>query len=257
MPQEKRRVVVTGLGAFTPVGKNAETTYGTLLRGENGIHPITSFDTSGFASTIAAEIDFDPLDHFDRREVRHLDRMALVGIIACKESFEHAGLAGEPENVRQRIAVIMGVGGVGFHSIEHEIAVLNAKGEHGVSPFALLKFQPESFTGEFCRRFGLRGLNCTVNSACSSGLDALVSAYEKILLGKADIVITGGAGAEVTPLGLSTFGRMRALSTNNDDPSHASRPFSKERDGFVLGEGEVAMIALAECQGLYWFCTRI
>lgn len=238
----RRKVVVTGIGAFTPLGENAAETHEALLAGVSGIRRITSFDTAQFATKIAAEIDFDPHDHFNRREARHLDRLAQLGIIAAREALAGAGISSLEDEMRRRVSVRIGVGAVGFHTIEREIITLHARGPARVHPYAILMFQPDAVSGEICRRINAEGPNYTINSACASGSDAMVSACDDIFLHRADIVVTGGAGAEITPFGLSTFGQMEALSTRNDDPSRASCPFSSERDGFVLGEGAVMFV---------------
>lgn len=238
----RRKVVVTGIGALTPLGKNVMETHEALVAGRSGIRPITSFDTAEFKTKIAAEIGFNPDDYFDRREARHLDRLAQLGIIAAKEALFGAGISTLEGEIRRRVSVKIGVGAVGFHTAEREIGVLHARGPGRVHPYAILMFQPDAVSGEVCRRVGAEGPNYTVNSACASGSDAMASACDDIFLHRADIVVTGGAGAEVTSFGLSTFGQMGALSTRNDDPQGASRPFSEGRDGFLLGEGAVMFV---------------
>lgn len=236
------RVVFTGIGAITPLGRNAVTTNKALCEGKSGVRLITSFDTAEFRTKIAAEVDFDPLDHFDKRDARHIDRLAQFGIVAGLEAAEQARLSFVPKHVRVRMCPLVGAGVVGFHTAEREIVALNAKGPHGVNPFAIIMFQPDAIVGWLARLLDMHGPSYTVNSACASGHDAVVLAYEKILADRGDIFVTGGTGAEVTPFGVATFGRAGALSTRNDDPEGASRPFSQGRDGFVLGEGAVILV---------------
>lgn len=238
----RRKVVVTGIGALTPLGKNVTETQEALVAGRSGIRPIQSFDAASFKTKIAAEIDFDPGDHFDRREARHLDRLAQLGVIAAREALTEAGIGTLEGDLRRRVAVKIGVGAVGFHTTEREIRVLHTRGPERVHPHAILMLEPDSVSGEICRSIGAEGPNYTINSACASGSDAIVNACDDIFSRRADIVVTGGAGAEVTPFGLATFGQMGALSTRNDDPSRASQPFSEGRDGFVLGEGAIIFI---------------
>ncbi len=238
-----RRVVITGLGALTPVGNSAPDTWKALVAGKNGIDLITSFDASLFKTHFAGEVkDFDPTTVIDRKEARKMDRYAQFSVCAADEALKDSGLDLEQED-RSRVGVIWGSGMGGLQSTEEEIIDF-AKGD-GVprfNPFMIPKAIPSIAAGHISIRFGLGGPSFSVSTACSSSSHAVASAFDQIRLGHADVLLTGGADADVTYTGIGGFNSLHALSTRNDSPKTASRPFSKSRDGFVLGEGAACLI---------------
>lgn len=238
-----RRVVITGLGALTPVGNSAPDTWKALVAGKNGIDLITSFDASLFKTHFAGEVkDFDPTIVIDRKEARKMDRYAQFSVCVADEALKDSGLDLEQED-RSRVGVIWGSGMGGLLSTEEEIIDF-AKGD-GVprfNPFMIPKAIPSIAAGHISIRFGLGGPSFSVSTACSSSSHAVASAFDQIRLGHADVLLTGGADADVTYTGIGGFNSLHALSTRNDSPKTASRPFSKSRDGFVLGEGAACLI---------------
>ena len=238
-----KRVVITGLGALTPVGKSAPETWRALVNGENGIAPITAFDASQYKTQFAGEVKgFDPTTVIDKKEARKMDRFTQFSVCVADEALRDSGLDLEKED-RTRVGVIWGSGMGGLLTIEEQIIDF-AKGD-GVprfNPFMIPKAIPSIAAGQISIRFGLGGLSFSVSTACSSSSHAVASAFDQLRLGHADILLTGGADADVTYSGVGGFSSMHALSTNNEHPDTASRPFSKSRDGFVLGEGAACLI---------------
>ena len=238
-----KRVVITGLGALTPVGNSAPETWRALVNGENGIAPITAFDASQYKTQFAGEVKgFDPTTVIDKKEVRRMDRYAQFSVCVADEALRDSGLDLEQED-RSRVGVIWGSGMGGLLTTEEQIIDF-AKGD-GVprfNPFMIPKAIPSIAAGHISIRFGLGGLSFSVSTACSSSSHAVASAFDQIRLGHADVLLTGGADADVTYSGIGGFSSMHALSTNNEHPETASRPFSKSRDGFVLGEGAACLI---------------
>ena len=238
-----KRVVITGLGALTPVGKSAPETWRALVNGENGIAPITAFDASQYKTQFAGEVKgFDPTTVIDKKEARKMDRFTQFSVCVADEALRDSGLELEKED-RTRVGVIWGSGMGGLLTIEEQIIDF-AKGD-GVprfNPFMIPKAIPSIAAGQISIRFGLGGLSFSVSTACSSSSHAVASAFDQLRLGHADILLTGGADADVTYSGVGGFSSMHALSTNNEHPDTASRPFSKSRDGFVLGEGAACLI---------------
>lgn len=238
-----KRVVITGLGALTPVGKSAPETWRALVNGENGIAPITAFDASQYKTQFAGEVKgFDPMTVIDKKEARKMDRFTQFSVCVADEALRDSGLDLEKED-RTRVGVIWGSGMGGLLTIEEQIIDF-AKGD-GVprfNPFMIPKAIPSIAAGQISIRFGLGGLSFSVSTACSSSSHAVASAFDQLRLGHADILLTGGADADVTYSGVGGFSSMHALSTNNEHPETASRPFSKSRDGFVLGEGAACLI---------------
>lgn len=238
-----KRVVITGLGALTPVGNSAPETWRALVNGENGIAPITAFDASQYKTQFAGEVKgFDPTTVIDKKEVRRMDRYAQFSVCVADEALRDSGLDLEKED-RSRVGVIWGSGMGGLLTTEEQIIDF-AKGD-GVprfNPFMIPKAIPSIAAGHISIRFGLGGLSFSVSTACSSSSHAVASAFDQIRLGHADVLLTGGADADVTYSGIGGFSSMHALSTNNEHPETASRPFSKSRDGFVLGEGAACLI---------------
>ena len=240
---ELKRVVITGLGAVTPVGNSAPETWQALISGANGIAPITAFDATKFKTHFAGEVkNFDPSAVIDRKEARKMDRYSQFSVFVADEALKDSGLDLEKED-RSRVGVIWGSGMGGLQSTESEIIDF-AKGD-GVphfNPFMIPKAIPSIAAGLISIRFGLGGPSYSVSTACSSSSHAVGSAFDQIRLGHADVLLTGGADAAVTYTGIGGFNSLHALSTRNDSPTTASRPFSKSRDGFVLGEGAACLI---------------
>ena len=238
-----RRVVITGLGALTPVGNSAPETWAALIAGKNGIEPITAFDATLFKTHFAGEVkNFNPELVIDRKEVRKMDRYSQFSVCVADEALKDSGLDLEKED-RSRVGVIWGSGMGGLQSTESEIIDF-AKGD-GVprfNPFMIPKAIPSIAAGHISIRFGLGGPSFSVSTACSSSSHAVGTAFDQIRLGHADVFLTGGADADVTYTGIGGFNSLHALSTRNDSPQTASRPFSKSRDGFVLGEGAACLI---------------
>jgi len=240
---ELKRVVVTGLGAITPIGKNVSDYWNSLLQGKNGAAPITHFDTSKHKTKFACEIkDYDAREYFDRKEVRKMDAYAQYGIIAAKEAVKDAGI--DADNIdKNRVGVIWasGIGGLGtFHD---EIAAFAlGDGTPRINPFFIPKMIADIAAGHISIKHGFRGPNFATVSACASAANALSDSYNYIRLGKANAFVTGGSEAAVTAVGVGGFNSLHAISTRNDDPKTASRPFDKDRDGFVMGEGGGGLI---------------
>ncbi len=240
----KRRVVITGLGALAPNGNSVVNFWSGLLAGKSGIQRVSYFDAEDFSVKIAGELsDFNAEDYFDRKELRKLDPFSIYGLVTAAEAIAHSGLDVNTID-RDRAGVIIGSGVGGIQTLEDQHMVMQNKGPRRVSPFFVPKMIANIAAGQIAIKFGLRGPNFTVVSACSSGSDAIGQAFRKIQYDETDVMITGGTEASVTPLTIAGFGNMKALSSShNDEPKKASRPFDKDRDGFVLGEG-AGMIVL-------------
>ncbi|MFA0963263.1 beta-ketoacyl-ACP synthase II [Roseivirga sp. BDSF3-8] len=238
-----RRVVVTGLGALTPIGNNVEEYWNGLSNGVSGAAPITRFDAEKFRTRFACEVkDFDPNNYFDRKEARKLDPYAQYGLVAVEEAMKDSGLDAEKINL-DRAGVIWGSGIGGLQTFQDEVvAFANGDGTPRFNPFFIPKMIVDIIAGHISIKYGFRGPNYTTVSACASSTNALNDAFTYIRLGKADIMISGGSEAAVTAAGIGGFNAMKALSERNDSPETASRPFDKDRDGFVLGEGAGALI---------------
>jgi 3-oxoacyl-[acyl-carrier-protein] synthase II len=231
------RVVVTGIGAVTPVGLDAQSTWQNLIAGKSGIAPITLFDATDQEVRIAAEVkDFDPAVAMDRKEARRNDRFVQFAMAAAREALANARLEINQDN-RDEIGVIIGSGIGGIGTLSEQIDVLREKGARRVSPFLVPMMIADMASGQVSIALGARGPNVCTVSACASGADAIGYAFDLIRRGEAVAMVTGGAEAAITPIGVAGFASARALSTRNDDPSQASRPFDADRDGFVLGEG--------------------
>jgi 3-oxoacyl-[acyl-carrier-protein] synthase II len=241
-----RRVVVTGLGAVTPLGSDADSTFEALIAGRSGIGPITLFDPSGQDVCIAAEVkDFDPGTAMDRKDIRHADRFVQFAIVAGVQAVASAHLTIDEAN-RDRIGVLIGSGIGGLGTMSEQYDVFRDRGPKRVSPFFVPMMLPDMASGRVSIALGARGPNPCIISACSSGADSIGYAAEVIRRGDADVMIAGGAEAPVTPIGIAAFASERALSTRNDDPAGASRPFDAGRDGFVLGEGAAVLVLESE-----------
>ena len=238
-----KRVVVTGLGAVTPLGSTIPEIWEALINGVSGTSRITHFDTEKFKTKIAAEAkDFDPKEYFDRKELRKHDRYAQFGLVAADKAIEEAGL--DDENLdKDRIGVIWASGIGGISTFQKEMFDFSkGDGTPRFNPFFIPKMIADIAAGHISIRHGYRGPNYATVSACASSANALVDAYNLIRLGKADAFVTGGSEAAITEGGVGGFNALTAISTRNDDPKTASRPFDKDRDGFVLGEGGCALI---------------
>jgi 3-oxoacyl-[acyl-carrier-protein] synthase II len=240
---EPRRVVVTGLGALTPIGNTLSTYWEGLLSGTSGAAPITYFDPTLFKTQFACELKgFDPLDHFDRKEARKYDRFAQYALVSVAEALEDAKLPIETID-KDRVGVIWGAGIGGLETFQNEVLNFAASNENPrFNPFFIPKMIADIAPGLISIKYGFRGPNFATVSACASASNAMIDALNYIRLGYADVMVTGGSEAGVTKAGIGGFNAMHALSKRNDDPKTASRPFDKERDGFVLGEGAGALI---------------
>ena len=242
---ELKRVVVTGLGALTPVGNNVAETWENLVNGVSGAGPITYFDASKFKTQFACEVKgFNPNEHFDRKEARKMDLYTQYAIVAAKEAIEDAAMDLDKED-KTKIGVIYGVGIGGIRTFEEEmIAYAGVKDTIGpkFNPFFIPKMIADIASGHISIMYGFHGPNFTTTSACASSSNAIADAFNYIRLGKANVILAGGAEAAISPGGVGGFNAMHALSTRNDDPTRASRPFSKSRDGFIMAEGAGCLI---------------
>ena len=242
----RRRVVVTGLGCISPVGNTVDQAWANLIAGQSGIDLITKFDASAFACKIAGEVKgFDLESYIGAKEARTMDTFIHYGIAAAVQAVQDAGLpTGEAlsEEEACRIACIIGSGIGGLPMIEETHTELTNRGPRRISPFFVPASIINMISGHVSMRFGFKGPNLAVVTACTTGLHCIGEAARKIEYGDADVVIAGGAESTVSPLGIGGFAAMRALSTRNDDPKTASRPWDKDRDGFVLGEGAGVMV---------------
>ena len=238
-----RRVVVTGMGALTPIGNDVDSYWNGLITGTSGCADITHFDASEFKTKFACELkNFDPADHFERKEYRRYDRFSQYGIVAATEAIKDSKLIESSPNF-DRIGVIWGAGIGGLETFQNE--VLNYSEGNGTprfNPFMIPKMIPDIAHGLIAMKYGFQGSNCATVSACASSSNALIDALTYIRIGRADVIVAGGSEAPVTIAGVGGFNAMHALSTRNDDPSSASRPFDRDRDGFVLGEGAGSLI---------------
>lgn len=234
---EKKRVVVTGMGVISPVGTGLNKFWDSLVKGKSGIDKITRFDTSDLPSRIAGEVrDFNPEAYIEKKELKRLDRFTQFAISATKMALEDADLDLSTVD-KTRIGVILGSGIGGNATWEEQHSILLSKGPKRVSPFFIPMMIVNMASGQVSMAFGLKGPNFTVVTACASGTNAIGEAFRTLQRGDADIIISGGTEAPITMLSLAGFSSMKALSSRNDEPSLASRPFDRERDGFVMGEG--------------------
>ena len=241
---ELKRVVVTGLGAVTPLGNNTEDTWNNLVAGVSGAAPITLFDASQFKTQFACEVKgFNPNDYIDRKEARKMDRYAQLALAAAVQAVDDCKMDLEAVD-KDRIGVVFGVGIGGIKTFEDEVGYYAQHKENGpkFNPFFIPKMISDIAAGQISIRFGFHGPNYATTSACASSTNALADAFNLIRLGKADAIVAGGAEAAICACGVGGFNAMHALSTRNDDPEHASRPFSASRDGFIMGEGAGCLI---------------
>ena len=242
----RRRVVVTGLGCVSPVGNTVQAAWDSLLAGRSGIARIEAFDPTAFACQIAGEVkNFDLEPYINAKEARSMDRFIHLGIAAAQQAIEDAGLPSREElddELATRIGVIIGSGIGGLPLIEETHSELTNRGPRRISPFFVPASIINMISGHVSMRHGFKGPNLAIVTACTTGLHSIGEAARKIEYGDADIIVAGGSESTVSPLGIGGFAAMRALSTRNDDPTAASRPWDKDRDGFVLGEGAGVMV---------------
>ncbi|MBO8476245.1 MAG: beta-ketoacyl-ACP synthase II [Bacteroidetes bacterium] len=242
---ELKRVVITGLGAITPLGNDVATTWTNALKGVSGAGPITHFDASLFKTQFACEVKgYNSADYFDRKELRKYDLYAQYGVVAAKEAIKDSGLEEYAGLDRDNVGVIIAAGIGGLHTFEEEAGYYAMHQDQGpkYNPFFIPKMIADMAAGHVSMIYGYRGPNYATVSACASSTNALIDAFNYIRLGKAVAIVTGGAEAAIYPAGVGGFNSMHALSTRNDDPQHASRPFSGSRDGFVIGEGSACLV---------------
>ena len=241
---ELKRVVVTGLGAVTPVGNNPEETWKNMVAGVSGAAPITQFDTTNFKTQFACEVkSLNVNDFIDRKEARKMDRYTQLAMIAAMQGVKDSGIDLETED-KNRIGVVYGVGIGGIRTFEEEIKYYGQHEADGpkFNPFFIPKMIADIAAGQISIHYGFHGPNYTTTSACASSSNAVADAFNLIRLGKANIIVSGGAESAICGCGVGGFNAMHALSTRNDDPEHASRPFSASRDGFIMGEGAGCLI---------------
>ena len=241
---ELKRVVVTGLGALTPVGNNKEEYWRALQEGKSGAAPITRFDASKFKTQFACEVKgFDPQAHFDRKEARKMDLFSQFALVTAHQAYQDAGLEGFSELNQDRVGVVWGSGIGGLQTFQQEcFEFAKGDGTPRFNPFFIPKMIADIASGHISMRYGFRGPNYTTVSACASSTNAIIDSFNLIRMGKADVMVSGGSEAAVNEAGIGGFNAMHALSTNNENYATASRPFDKTRDGFVLGEGSAALI---------------
>ncbi|WP_430899990.1 MULTISPECIES: beta-ketoacyl-ACP synthase II [unclassified Paraflavitalea] len=235
---QTKRVVVTGIGALTPIGNNLNDYWTNLKAGVSGANPITLFDASKFKTKFACELkNFDPLQFMDRKEARKVDRFTQIALVCADEAVADAKLSGEDIN-KDRVGVVFASGIGGLITFQEEVTnFAKGDGTPRFNPFFIPKMILDIAAGHISMRHGFRGPNFAVVSACASSTNAMMEAFNLIRLGKADVIVTGGAESVVSEAGVGGFNAMKALSERNDDPSSASRPYDKDRDGFVMGEG--------------------
>lgn len=241
---ELKRVVVTGLGAVTPLGNTPEETWENMVKGVSGAAPITLFDATNFKSQFACEVkNWNPNEWIDRKDARKMDRYAQLAMASAVQGVKDSGLDLDQVD-KNRVGVIYGVGIGGIKTFEEEASYYALNKEKGprFSPFFIPKMIADIAAGQISIHFGFHGPNFTTTSACASSTNALADAFNLLRLGKADVIVAGGAEAAICECGVGGFNAMKALSTRNDDPTHASRPFSASRDGFVMGEGAGCLI---------------
>ncbi len=231
------RVVITGMGVVSPIGIGIETFEEALFEGKNGVARITLFDASSYRSQIAGEVrNFNPRDYLPLKQIRRMDRFTQMGMVAAEEAIKQAGISPNEEDPGE-IGILVGSGVGGLYTIGREQTVLLEKGPRRVSPFLVPMLITDITSAQIAIKYGFSGPNFSISTACASGNHSIGEAFKIIQRGDAEVMVAGGAEAAITPLGLAGFCSMRALSTRNDEPAKASRPFDKQRDGFAIGEG--------------------
>ncbi|MCM3273105.1 beta-ketoacyl-ACP synthase II [Paenibacillus elgii] len=239
----KQRVVITGLGVMSALGRDLETFWGNLLSGKSGVSAIESFDVSEYPTRIAAEIkDFNPEDYMDKKEARRMDRFVQFAVAATMTALKDAGLNVKEDTDPERVGVYVGSGIGGLSTWEEQHKILLEKGPKRVSPFFIPMMIANMASGQISMITGAKGPNSTAVTACATGTHSIGDAFKTILHGDADVMICGGAEATISPTGVAGFCALRAMSTRNDEPEKASRPFDTDRDGFVMGEGAGILI---------------
>ncbi len=242
MIDNHNRVVITGMGALSPLGLNTSATWEALIAGESGIDYITLFDAESFETRIAGEVKgFEPANYISRKEARHMDRFAQLAVVASLEALEQSGIQVNSAN-EDSIGIVVGSGIGGLTTLFEQIRVLLDKGPDRVSPFLIPMMISDIAAAQVSIVLGVKGPNLCTTSACSSGSDAIGSAYEIIKRGDAQVMLAGGGESIINPIGIASFNALKAISTRNDEPQLASRPFDAERDGFVIGEGATVLI---------------
>ncbi|RIK45814.1 MAG: beta-ketoacyl-[acyl-carrier-protein] synthase II [Chloroflexi bacterium] len=254
----RTRVVVTGLGALTPLGNDPTTFWEQLIAGQSGIGPLQAFDPSPLDVRIAAEVkDFDPKQYIEHRAARRMDRFSQFAVAAAVQALNDAGISIDPED-SDRVGVVMNTGGGGIPTMSREVINYHTKGPSRVNPFFIPLFAPNMAACQISLSLGIHGPVRAGVAACAAGSQALVDAYELLQTGVVDVVIAGGTEAGMDPVAVAAFSNMQALSRRNDEPQRASRPFDAERDGFVFGEGCGALIleteAHAKARGARVYC---
>lgn len=236
------RVFVTGLGVVSPLGLDAKTTWKSLVEGESGIGTITAFDPEGYKTTIAAEVKrFEPTDFVDRKQARRIDRFVQFALGAAIQAVDDAGVSINNGNAeRAGVMIASGIGGI--ITISEQLEILNGKGPNRVSPFFVPMMLPDMASGQVSMHLGFKGPSIATVSACASGADSIGAAFDMLQGNQLDMILAGGSEASICPIGIAGFNACHALSTRNDDPTAASRPFDAERDGFVCGEGAAVMV---------------
>lgn len=256
----QRRIVVTGLGALTPVGNNIDDFWNNLLNGVNGVGPITHFNAEHFKTRFACQVkDFDAAGILGRKEIRRLDRVMQYSLVASDEAIKDANLDNVPDKKRVGVFWASGIGGI--ETLTAEIVAYSESGKPRFSPYTVPKMIVDASAGNISIRNGFRGPTGAFVTACASSTHCIGLAYDQILLGRADVMVVGGAEAAITELGVGAFNALKALSTRNEEPEIASRPFDKDRDGFVIGEGSGALILEdyehAKARGAKIYCEII
>ena len=242
----KRRVVVTGLGTINPVGNNVSDTWGNLINGVSGIDNITSFETDGLPVTFAGEVkNFDANEYLGKQHARKLDRSGHLSIYAAEEALKDANLDIE-ERLGNGVGIVLGTGIGGIGSTEQAVRTYDERGASRINPLAITQLMPNSSTGQVAIRFGIEGPSLTITTACAASANAVGEAKNMIQNGIVDMVIAGGTESGTTAMTIGAFAQIRALSTNNENPKEACRPFDKERDGFVMGEGSTILVMESE-----------
>ena len=247
----RKRVVITGAGAVSPVGNTLPETWEALIAGKSGAAPITSFDASPLKTRFAAEVKgFDITQHLGSKEGRRLDRFAQFAMVSTMEALDQSGLRATDDN-RDRIGVLVGSGIGGVQTLYEQLEIYRTRGADRVSPFLVPMMITDSAAGNIAIRFGFRGPNLSISTACATGSNSIGEAVEMIRRGAADAMVAGASEAAVVPVAMAGLNVMTALSTRNDDPERASRPFDKDRDGFLIAEGGAVIVLefVGLCQG--------
>ena len=241
-----KKVVITGLGTVSPLGLDVASTWEAAKQGTSGADKITLFDASEFKNKIAAEVKgFAPADHFEHRDARRMDRFSQFAVVAARQALADSGLEITDEN-RQRIGAVVGTGIGGLNTLQGQVSVLDKSGPTRVSPFMVPMMLVDTAGGMIAIHLQIQGSNIAVVTACATGTNAIGEAAEVIRRGQTDVMFAGGTESAVVPIAMAGLGSMTALSTRNDDPKHASRPFDKNRDGFVMGEGSAVLLLESE-----------